>query len=686
MKFLNKYLIAFSFNLYFQIIFGKLFGVFAPMKLRIGLLFTILFFFGKAGIGQELKDYEGGYTFNNLRGNARFSYYLTTENQPILDGPFTFEYKKLDSLTKDNLKKLDVRGEFVDYEKDKAWSYRLEEHRFSVKDIRDRQIVGELQSVISELNSNYQEGRLDGKLDYSEKTWLNEAYLETFKTGDLNFVKDRLTGKVVFENFQPDNFYKIAGNLSTEGLMDGAWDFEYMEDGLAMKEIRRYEKGFLIGLQKNDQVTGEKLQEVVFFDAIEKLDSLNQGFDVEYSLSDQFFGLTFDDGFAEQSKEYRQQFSGTKLLEDALVRILKFEEDKFLEDGKLVKSPIQTRRFRYDLSKEETEGFEKSLELYGQLNSFLELTLNSNFLKLNQNSSDSLAFSIAYFDHIAAKLENLEPIFKSIDSGEINYFDQTYLKENIENLISGTDTLSYEYHSKKQVKILENEENDASPGLADDLNVFLETELERFRTFDLFISKQQQAYRQNQNLASIEKTILDRKKRVDSLHTKMDFDSPEHRELVDAFYKNLATDQYQSLLDEYNQLESFEAKAMQGDVIVDLLRFTTNRMGDLGKVVNLNDWITELFTVKTFDPFTFETDFEVVEQRNLYQAAITLSRFEYKGLMTATDYQVAEGHLINLENLMVQLTKLRQKDTRKLERELVLTGGNINQLKKLLSL
>ncbi|WP_332910453.1 hypothetical protein [Algoriphagus boritolerans] len=118
-----------------------------------------------------------------------------------------------------------------------------------------------------------------------------------------------------------------------------------------------------------------------FFDAIEKLDSLDQGFEVEYSLSEQFFGLTFNDGFAEQSKEYRQQFSGTRLLEDALVRILKFEDDRFLEDGKLVKSPIQTRRFRYDLSEADLESFDESLELYGQLKSFLDLASNSNFFE-----------------------------------------------------------------------------------------------------------------------------------------------------------------------------------------------------------------------------------------------------------------------------------------------------------------
>lgn len=656
------------------------------MKFQFGLVFTIFFVLGQHSQAQDLKPYQGGYTFNQLRGIAKFTYYLTPENEPILDGPFSFTYKKLDSLTKDNLVKLDVKGDYDAYKKENAWTYRLEEHRIQVEDVKDRQIVGNLDSKVSEMNSNYSAGQLDGSLNYSERTWLNEAYLETFRTGNLTFSKDRLTGRVLFENSRPTEYYKISGNLNSEGLMDGAWEFEYLEDGLGMKEIRRYENGFLIGLQKNNQVTGEKLEEVVFFDAIEKLDSLDQGFDVEYSLSEQFFGLTFNDGFAEQSKEYRQQFSGTRLLEDALVRILKFEDDRFLKEGKLVKSPIQTRRFRYDLSEADLESFDESLELYGQLKSFLDLASNSNFLKLNQNSSDSLAFTVAYLEYVKAKLVKLEPILNTIESGEINYFDQAYLRENVDDLLPEVETISYEFQSKSLERSLTYSRNENSKGLADDLNTYLKTELEKFRSFDVFISRQQQAFRQNQNLASIEKAILDRKRRVDSLYNSMEFDSQEHRELVEAFYNNLASGQYQSLLNQYNQLESFEAKATQGDVIVDLLRFTTNRMVDLEKVVNLNDQITKMFTVKTFDPFTFETDFEVLEQRNLYQAAITLSKYEYKGLLEATDYEVAEGHLINLENLMVQLAKLRQKDTRRLERELVKTGGNINQLKKLLSL
>ncbi|WP_332910451.1 hypothetical protein [Algoriphagus boritolerans] len=56
-----------------------------------------------------------------------------------------------------------------------AWNYRLEEHRIQVEDVKDRQIVGNLDSKVSEMNSNYSDGRLDGILNYSEKNLVERS-------------------------------------------------------------------------------------------------------------------------------------------------------------------------------------------------------------------------------------------------------------------------------------------------------------------------------------------------------------------------------------------------------------------------------------------------------------------------------------------------------------------------------
>ena len=113
--------------------------------------------------------------------------------------------------------------------------------------------------------TNYKEGILDGKASHQERIWLGERYQDIFTADWLEFKEDFLAGKVKFSSLDPLNTYQIQGQVNREGLMDGFWEFRYSEDGFSVREIRRYEKGFLIGLQKIKELTGEKIDEVVFF-------------------------------------------------------------------------------------------------------------------------------------------------------------------------------------------------------------------------------------------------------------------------------------------------------------------------------------------------------------------------------------------------------------------------------------
>ena len=113
--------------------------------------------------------------------------------------------------------------------------------------------------------TNYKEGILDGKASHQERIWLGERYQDIFTADWLEFKEDFLAGKLKFSSLDPLNTYQILGQVNREGLMDGFWEFRYSEDGFSVREIRRYEKGFLIGLQKIKELTGEKIDEVVFF-------------------------------------------------------------------------------------------------------------------------------------------------------------------------------------------------------------------------------------------------------------------------------------------------------------------------------------------------------------------------------------------------------------------------------------
>lgn len=657
------------------------------MNMKQFLFLFALIMFGSLKLhGQETKNYKGGYTFNNLRGIGDFYYYLEEENEAVLDGKFNFEYKKLDSLTRSNFLKLSVDGYFKSYEKDQSWTYKKSEHKIEIEDIQDREIIADLESRVIDLNAQYDEGNLQGTWDYYENRWLGEEYREIFKAEDLVFEADKLTGKVRFESADGANTYQIFGQVNEEGLMNGNWDFFYSADQISIHETRRYESGFLIGLSKVNSLTNENIDEVVFYNAIEKLDSLNQGFDVDYSVSEEFFGLTFNDGFSEESEEYQGQYRGTYLLEDALIRILQFEQDNFIQDGKLIKSPISTRRFAYEISEDDEERYEEAIEIFDRLRDESSQKSRLDFLMLNQNTADSLSFSMAYFDYLTDKLAKFERVIDLLKSENIRFFDPSnYLRDGLD-FLKESEAIEYTYRGELKTKELDFSGVEKANMLGEDLLNYLNQELAYFEVIERYVSIQQQDFRQDKDLEAIESRILSEKALIDSLRKSLTIQNETHRSLVQAFYENLAVDQYQSLLDEYNQTEDFLDKASAGDEIIELLEFVLSRLPELNQYAGLGQHLQQDFTEKTLDPFTFETEFEVLRQATLVQAAQRIINHELGEIKETQDFEVVRARFLTLESLENRLMELKGRNTKRLERNLNQAGSDINQLKKLLSL
>ncbi|WP_297334912.1 hypothetical protein [Algoriphagus sp.] len=653
---------------------------------QLFFLFTLVLSCGLKLSAQETKNYKGGYTFNDLRGIGDFYYYLIEDNEAVLDGKFNFEYKKLDSLTRSSFLKLSVDGSYKSYKKDKDWVYKKAEHKIKIEDIQNRSIIAELESKFIDLKAHYKEGKLQGIWDYYENRWVGESAKEVFKAEDLVFQADKLTGKVRFESADGANTYQIFGLVNEKGLMNGNWDFFYSSDSISIHETRRYESGFLIGLSKVNSLTNEKIDEVVFYNAIEKLDSLNQGFEVDYSVSEEFFGLTFNDGFSEESQEYQGQYRGTYLLEDALTRILQFEQGNFIQEGNLVKSPISTRRFAYEISKKDKERYQEAIGIFDELQREAALKSRLDFLMLNQNTADSLSFSKAYFEYLNNKVKKFERVIDLLKSESIRFFDPSnYLRDGLD-FLKESETIQYTYRGEVKTKELDFSAVEKANMLGEDLLNYLNQELAYFIEIEQYVSSQQQDFRQDKDLEAIESRILSEKGLIDSLRKSLRLTTDIHRTLVQAFYENLAVDQYQILLDQYNETEDFLDKASAGDEIIELLQFVLSRLPELDQYAGLGQQLQAEFTEKTLDPFTFESEFEVLRQAALVQAAQRIISYELNQIEQTKDFEVVRARLLTLESLKNRLLELKGRNTKRLERNLNQAGSDINQLKKLLSL
>ena len=651
------------------------------------LVFLVLLLCAHGVFSQDSRSYKGGFTFKGLRGIAELQYTLDDEMEPILNGPFVFNYSKMDSLERGLFRKLQVEGVYADDQKNGDWTYQQETHQIGIQDIVNRQIQAALSTNLIELKANYQNGGLSGTWNYSEKNWQDEDYLNVFVANDLTFEKDSLRGSVKFESKDPKRTYQIYGEVNKEGLMVGNWEFFYpVDSNLTIHETRRYEKGFLIGLSKVNNLTNQKIDEVVFYNAIEKLDSLNQGFEVDYQVSDQAFGLIFNDGYVENSEEFQEQYLGTYLLEDALSRILQFEETFFSEDGKLKKYPLSTRRFVYAISEDDQSRYEEIIEIFDRLKNQSSQKAISDFLSLNQNTSDSLAFSGAYFEYLSKKIENYEQVIQLLRNGDIQYFDtENYLRDGL-NFLNSEEEISYTFDTELLQKTLKFPALSEEKKLSTDLLAQIRKEWEIFDSIQAFIQKQQVNFRQTTELEVLEERILKEKQRVANQKKSLEISNDRHQALVDSVYQNLSVDNYQQLLNKYNETEGFLEKAEVGDEVIELFLFLEKSLPQLQRYENLGGSLREEFTEKTLDPFTFETDFEVLRQPGLIQAAESIINYEIDLIMRSEDFREVQVHFLNLDALESRLLELKGKNTKRLERNIRKVSGNINQLKKLLSI
>jgi hypothetical protein len=656
------------------------------MRKRV-LVFLVFLLSAETVLSQDVRPYKGGFTFKGLRGTAELQYTLDEEMEPILNGSFAFNYSKMDSLEQGLFRKLQVEGTYSEDQKNDKWTYRQETHQIAIQDVVNREIQAALSTNLVELEASYRAGALNGPWSYSEKDWQNEEYLNVFVADNLNFEQDSLVGSVKLDSKDPKRSYQIFGQVNKEGLMVGNWEFFYpMDSSITIHETRRYENGFLIGLSKVNSLTNQKIDEVVFYNAIEKLDSLNQGFKVDYQVSDRAFGLIFNDGYVENSEEFQEQYLGTYLLEDALSRILQFEEEYFSEEGKLVKFPLSTRRFVYAISEEDQARYQEIIEIFDQLNSQSTQKAILDFLSLNQNTSDSLAFSAAYFDYLRNKVDDYEQVIQLLRNGEIRYFDtENYLRDGL-NFLDSEEKITYTFETELRDKLLGFPELSEQKRLSTDLLAHIQKEWEIFRSIQSYIQKQQVNFRQTTELDVLEERILKEKQRVANQKESLEISNERHQDLVNSVYQNLSIDNYQQLLNKYNETEGFLEKAEVGDELIELFLFLEESLPDLKRYEKLATTLREEFTEKTLDPFTFETDFEVLRQPGLIQAAESIVNYELGLIMQSEDFREVQVHLLNLDALESRLLELKGRNTKRLERNIRKVSGNINQLKKLLSI
>jgi len=636
--------------------------------------------------GQQRERYEGEYTFNNQEGNATFTFYENREGEIVIDGNFSFVRKMIDTLDRTLLSKLNVDGIYRQNQKHGRWRYDQEEHQVQLRNVIDFEVITDLESEDYELSAQYAEGQLEGVWEYKENKFERGRVEPLFRANPINFSAGKITGPISFEQFGDYLTYNITGRLDPQGVMIGEWVFTYMRDTVFVRETRRYENGFLLGLRVVDDETREVINEVIFYEVIQNLDRLNQGEAVEFSIAEARFPLTFNVGYRQSFEEIQVQQRGNEFLRHVLSRILQYEKDYVDRDGALTQYPIHTRRFEYPISKEDQQNIDEIEESFEVLQTEVNRFANMNALAINRYREDSLAFAYEYFQRKQERLDRVDTLVQILTSDEIRYIDQdVFVREGID-FLSAFDTIRYEFDDEVRTREL-NYEDDIVEGrsLTENVLSYIRREQSIVSQFTAYITSELQQLEQTDDLATMEARILQNKAEVDSIYLSHVTITNRDLEMFASVYENILQRQFNELSRRYSERDTYIERVEQGEVILDLISEMREQFDRLAAVFPTMEDLDETYMEETFNPFTYSRYKVRVKERLFDNGGLVLFEHYLSQLKNEQNYAMIKEHLDSIEALQERLYELRDVDTRRIERRLG-RRTSINRIKSALDL
>lgn len=642
-----------------------------PINLTFGILTSFILLTAIPALGQQRERYEGEFTFNNEEGIAIFSFFENRDGDIILDGNFNFERRSIDTLDRTLLSKLIVNGAYSQNEKHGRWRYDQEEHRVELRNVIDFEVIADLESEDYELTAEYNEGQLHGVWEYRENKFERGRIEPLFRAEPINFTAGKITGNISFEQFGDYLTYNINGRLNSEGVMIGEWVFTYMRDTVFVRETRRYENGFLLGLRVVNDETREVINEVIYHEVIQNLDRLNQGEDVEYSVAQERFPITFNIGYRPFFEELQVQNRGNDFLRHVLGRILKYEEDYVNEDNELTQYPIHTRRFEFPVSSEDRQNIEVIEESFEELQAEINRFANMNALAINRYRDDSLAFAYEYFQRKQDRIERVDSLVQLLTSDEIRFIDQSiFIRDGID-FLSAIDTIVYEFDEEQRTRNLVYEEELAvEQTLTESVISYIQREQSLVNEFSDYITRELEKLEQTDDLAALEARILQNKAEVDSIYLSHEAISDRSLEMFAAVYQNILQRQFNEMSRQYSELDTYMERLDEGEVILDLIQEMREQYDRLAAVFPTIEDLDELYQEETFNPFTYARYNVRVKERLFDNGGLVLFNHYVNQLKNEDDYTMIREHLNNIDALQERLYELRDQDTRRIERRL----------------
>lgn len=629
--------------------------------------FVFLYSTSFFALAQE--TYDGEYTFNGLKGIGTFEFVKGEGDAILKQGEFKFIRKERDIEDKTIFYKTEVYGVYEQDLKTGQWEYQDEVHRVLLEDVINFNLDYDLNSDQIVLTAEYMNGVPHGKWVFLENEFVDGKLSPKAQADDFRFNNGDIQGRFQYKAFVDGKTHFIRGSVNNEGFMNGEWTFVYKEDGVLLSEVRKYENGFLLGVVKRNLETDNMIEESVFFQTIRKLNAVNAGENKGFRVSEDRFGIQFNDGFLSGSDQFAVQKSGNQFITDFLSNILRYDAQFVNQRGELIDYPLHTKRFVFELTRGEQRVVEELPGKFGALQNTVRDYAERNALSLNRQKSDSLSYAYDFFQFQVEKLTEFNEIINLFRTKEIQYYDLQYLASEKLPFLRERDIITYTFEDSTYTKELEYNVGNIEESFYTALSDYISQINSKTSEIKAFVDKSLTNIERDDDLRGIESRISERIDELEDKFTENEDHSQMTREILMAVHDNILETNFEQLNERYAKEENFDGKKETARVMLDLLDEMESKYESLSTISERAERLDVLYMEEIFNPFTY-TRYDQRAKPRLYESAEIVFEHYIEQLKNEKDYTEIKNWVAKIDRYFERMGELREADTRREERRI----------------
>ncbi|EOZ93558.1 hypothetical protein A33Q_3504 [Indibacter alkaliphilus LW1] len=635
------------------------------MKKTLSLLFLLVIAF----YAEAQQTYSGEYTFNGLRGEGVFEFVEGEGDAIIKQGEFKFLRKEIDVEDRTVFYKTEVYGFYDQDLKTGKWEYQDEVHRAELEDVIEFKLEYDLNSEQIILTAEYKEGVPHGKWIFLENEFRDGKLSPKSQADDFNFNNGDIQGRFQYRAFVEGKTHFIRGEVNRQGYMNGEWTFVYREGDILVSEVRKYENGFLLGVVKRDLETNSLIEEVVFYQTIRKLNAVNAGENKGFRVSEEKFGIQFNDGFLSGSEQFAVQEEGNDFINEFLTNILRYDAKFVNERGELVEYPLHTKKFVFELSRNEQRIVEDLPGKFDELQTTVRDYAERNALRLNRQKSDSLSFAYDFFQHQVERLAEFNEIMGLFRTKQIQFYDLQYLASEGLPFLKELDLIEYTFEDSTLTKEIEYKIGDIEESFYSALSDYISQMSDVTSKVKAYVDNSLTRIERDDDLRSIEAQIRERKDELEEKFLEDEEQDQMTKEILQAIHDNILETGFDQLNERYAKEENFDEKKETARVMLDLLDEMESLYEPLSEISQRAERLDQLYMEEIFNPFTY-TRYDQRAKPRLYESAEKVMEYYIDELKSESDYTQIKSWVAKLDRLFERMGELREADTRREERRI----------------